>query len=187
MPIMVRPGFASADECAGLVDAIRTVKTLDPTARITELRTEMSAVSLREHGHHSIEGLRSRVLAELGRLFAIDGLWLECTFVTEMHAGDHVPLHADNETRADEGWKPNHTPFRTHAAILYLNSSGPDYTGGTLRFPIRGVEVIPASGTLVAFPCGRDFEHQVGAVSGGSRYTLAIWCTTYPDHEEPWP
>jgi predicted 2-oxoglutarate/Fe(II)-dependent dioxygenase YbiX len=47
--------------------------------------------------------------------------------------------------------------------------------------------VIPASGTLVAFPCGRDFEHEVAAVSGGPRYTLAIWVTTDADHEEPWP
>ncbi|HEY5985392.1 MAG TPA: 2OG-Fe(II) oxygenase [Streptosporangiaceae bacterium] len=82
-----------------------------------------------------------------------------------------------------------HTPFRSHAAILYLNSSGPGgtYTGGTLRFPARAVEVIPASGTLIAFPCGHDFEHRVSVVSGGPRYTVAMWCTTQPDREEPWP
>jgi hypothetical protein len=60
MQIMVRPGFASAVECAGLVDEFGTVKTLDPTVRITALRAEMSAISLKEHGYHSIEVIRSR-------------------------------------------------------------------------------------------------------------------------------
>ncbi|MFF4361657.1 2OG-Fe(II) oxygenase [Streptomyces sp. NPDC001604] len=189
MQIMVRPGFATAAECASLVDEIRKVKTLDSTVRITQLRTEMSAISLKEHGYDAIEAIRLRVLAELGQFFAVDDLRLECTILSEMHPGDFHPTHADNERRVGTAWEPNHTPFRSHAAILYLNSSGMggDYMGGTLRFPARAVEVIPASGTLVAFPCSRDFEHEVGVVSGGHRYTVAIWCTTHPDHEEPWP
>nr|WP_157554631.1 2OG-Fe(II) oxygenase [Herbidospora sakaeratensis] len=188
MQIMIRPGFTTAAECGRLVEQIREVKTSDPTVRTTRVRSEMSAISLMEHGDDTVAGIRSRVLAELSKFFGLDDLWLECTILSEMRAGDRVPLHADNERRVAEKWEPNHTPHRSHAAILYLNSAGPGggYSGGSLRFPSRELEVIPAAGTLVAFPCDRRFEHEVGVVEDGDRYTLAIWCTTLPDHEEPW-
>jgi hypothetical protein len=188
MQIMIQPRFATAAECTGLIDEIRKVKVLDPTVRITPMRAEMSAFSLKEHGYDAVDMIRSRVLARMSQYFAIDDLQVECTMLSEMQDGDHHPIHADNERRVGEAWEPNHTPFRSHAAILYLNSGGPggDFTGGILRFPARAVEIIPAPGTLVAFPCGRDFEHEVGVISGGPRYTVAMWTTTHPDHEAPW-
>jgi predicted 2-oxoglutarate/Fe(II)-dependent dioxygenase YbiX len=189
MEILIKSKFITGPQCGEIVGELKRVKHIEPKARMSELRTEIPARSLREHGCELLDSVRARVLGAARDFFRDDGLRLEFTLVSEMHPGDCHPLHADNERRSDGQWVPNHTPYRSHAAILYLNSGGQDgdYSGGMLRFPERRFEVVPRAGTLVAFPCGRAFEHEVGVIADGSRYTFALWMTRHSEREERWP
>jgi hypothetical protein len=74
--------------------------------------------------------------------------------------GSEQPPHIDDK-RAE-------TRF---AAILYLND---DFSGGETFF--EGLEFTgqPQTGRLIAFP-GRRVLHGVRRITGGTRYTLALW------------
>ncbi|MBF9131561.1 2OG-Fe(II) oxygenase [Plantactinospora sp. S1510] len=189
MDILVEPDFVPPTQCAHLIAEFRRVSDLDAGSRKTTIRTELPAVALRRHGCLDLDPVRDRVLARLGWFYRVSGsLYLEYTLLSEMRAGDRHVLHADSE-RLDNGvWTPNHTPFRSHAAMLYLNTSGPagDYRGGLLRFPGMGREISPTAGTLVGFTSGRAHQHEVTTVRDGIRYAVAFWLTPHRTHEEHW-
>lgn len=107
----------------------------------------------------------------------------EYTLLSKMMPGDSHALHADNETLDGE---PNHTPWRTHVALIYLNTCHIDFEGGQLCFPDFDLEISPVIGTLVTFPCSAAFKHSVSEIKKGSRYSLAMWFTDDPAHRENW-
>lgn len=100
-------------------------------------------------------------------------LLIEAAFLAMLPPGGHHPRHCDN---CKMDGSPNHTPQRDYSAIVYLNS---EFEGGPLIFPSRGT-LIPAPGTLVAFPSNRDFPHEVPPVTKGKRYSMPIWFTLKP-------
>jgi hypothetical protein len=77
--------------------------------------------------------------------------------------------HADKElhTGPDAG-KPNAFPHYDIASLFYLND---DYEGGTLYFPVQGVEIRPKVGAAYFFPGDRNYIHGVREVTAGTRYT----------------
>lgn len=186
---ILRPGFVPSDECASIVAAIRRAAP-GPDARVQPKRVEIDGLACRRfpHIYDFVTRFRASATKELAMAFPRPSpSFIEFTLLTEMKDGDAHALHADNEKRTLDGeWIPNHTPWRDCTALLYLNTSGVDYTGGVLHFPRRGQTVTPAAGTLVGFTCGRDDQHEVTRVSGGSRYSVAVWTTLDPDFAEAW-
>ena len=188
-------GFLPATECQRIIEAGRRVAA-DASAQegLQRLRSrtyvhraafrppELAAV------RDLLGGVRERVLEALNQFYKPAGtLYIDFTVISEMRPGDCTGLHADNEELDWAGrWVPNHSPWRRFAALLYLNSNGPDYSGGVLRLPALRREVAPEQGLLVAFPCGRFYEHEVTRVETGRRCSLAIWTTTDERYRENW-
>jgi predicted 2-oxoglutarate/Fe(II)-dependent dioxygenase YbiX len=188
MDILVEPGFVTSVECERLIAEFRRVAEVDVCTRRQTVRTELPAAALRQHGFRDLDPIRDRVLTDLANFYAVSDLFLEFTLLSEMRAGDRHVLHADNERFETGTWVPNHTPFRSHAAMLYLNTSGTTdgFRGGVLRFPDVGRDIVPVAGTLVGFTCGRVHQHEVTAVEDGIRYAVAFWMTLHCDRAERW-
>jgi len=82
---------------------------------------------------------------------------------------------------------PNHTPWRTHSALLYLSDA---HTGGHIVFGegpnvygrIYRKELAPVHGLLVLFPSNELYFHHTTVVESGVRYSMNCWFTTDPDH-----
>jgi hypothetical protein len=130
--------------------------------------------------------LRDRAVMTMQQFFCVPGELLGFSLATEMRSGACHLLHADAEMKTPEGWRPNHTPWLTRVGLIYLNTSGVDYQGGSLRLPALGRTIEPRAGLLVAFPSGRRHVHEVTRVEAGVRRALAIWLTADPAHAERW-
>jgi hypothetical protein len=117
---------------------------------------------------------------------AAAALYPETIILTAMGSGGHHIAHADNVRRDVDGrWIPNHTPHRTHTAMVYLSRKGRDFSGGELCFPEAGVTVVQREGMMVVFPSDGDHVHEVLRVGEGSgRYALSIWLTDLVGHQE---
>lgn len=133
-------------------------------------------------GRHDVsaEGLPPEVVWRISDLlraqYGIDGpLFCDYAAATASRPGMGHVLHADAETLEGE---PNHTAWRKVTAMLYLNSQGPDFAGGSLLFPRLGIEVRPRAGLLVGFRCDGIHAHRVPPVTRGVRRALAFWFTT---------
>jgi predicted 2-oxoglutarate/Fe(II)-dependent dioxygenase YbiX len=114
-------------------------------------------------------------------------LYPETIILTAMGPGGCHVAHADNVERDAAGrWVPNHTPDRTHTAMVYLSEWwGRDFDGGELHFPAVSVSVRPREGLLVVFPSDGEHVHEVSEVTAGKRYALSIWLTDKADRAEP--
>jgi hypothetical protein len=194
--LLICPDFVSSEQAKEVIGALQQVTSapLPPDVFANKLpnRTEVSG---RIFGHIGmtefdkwLTTLRQQILGEVRRLHGVSGpYYIDFTLLTEMKPGDYHALHADNVKQVQDGrWVPNHTPWREHTAMLYLNTSAVDYEGGLLRFPTIRQEIVPQVGLLVSFPCGQQYEHEVTAVQQGCRYAISIWFTRDPDHTESW-
>ena len=134
-----------------------------------------------------ITALRERIIRSVKDHFLLEReLFAETTLFSVMDTGASVPLHADNERKQAAGWGPNHTSWCDFAAILYLGTCGVEFSGGELVFPNKGITAVPETGTLVAFPCGHEFEHEVREVTTGRRQAIYVWMTFDAGRAE-WP
>lgn len=101
-----------------------------------------------------------------------DPLYPDSIMLCRWGPGREMPSHVDNQVSGRGG-----TPWRTHSAIVYLND---DFSGGQLVFTKLDEAISPRQGMLVAFPAGPKFEHGVGVVQCGDRYTMPSWYTRDP-------
>jgi hypothetical protein len=89
--------------------------------------------------------------------------------------GAYARLHSDNTDA--EGNSGAFTRSR-YAAFLYLND---DFSGGLLKFPKQGIELLPKVGMLAAFDGGFENMHEVSIIESGVRYTIGSF---WDDREE---
>jgi len=98
---------------------------------------------------------------------------IETVLLSRLGPGGRHLRHADNCKEEGGAWVPNHTPARVVSSILYLNS---DFDGGEIVFEQHGPTIIkPRRGLLLLFPSDQHHIHEVRPVTGGYRYTAAIW------------
>lgn len=125
--------------------------------------------------HLDFAGLFSRIIGNKCELHC-DNLKLSC------------PKHGDNQenlrnikcTCPEAKYVENHTPWRTHTALLYLDSN---HEGGDIVFqdgPYSKIykRVITATaGKLVVTPNNQYFYHETTPITKGIRYAMFIWMT----------
>tara|TARA_B110001452_G_scaffold84433_1_gene69031 strand:+ start:316 stop:603 length:288 start_codon:yes stop_codon:yes gene_type:complete len=79
-----------------------------------------------------------------------------------------------------------------YSAVLYLNTQGDDFEGGSLSF-LDGADggggdtevVEPRAGRCVLFTSGAEHLHQVSPVTRGQRHAMGMWFTLAgPAHGE---
>lgn len=115
-------------------------------------------------------GLADRVAKKLRAHYpTLPPLALDYAAYTRVRPGGRHTLHAD-AVKLDG--VPNHTPHRIASAMLYLSNG---FSGGVLRFPRLGEEIVPTPGLLVGFLTGLDHQHEVTEVAGGDRDAVAFW------------
>jgi AMMECR1 domain-containing protein len=194
--LLIVPEFATAQETecvrSAFLAAAGAAQSGDANIQATLLarRTEIAARALHELTSPvvatTLADVRQRAIATMESFFDIENGRADYTLFTEMRVGDSHPLHADAERETADGWAPNHTPWRTHVGLLYLNTAGVDHQGGTLRLPGRGREIEPTAGLFVAFPSDRRYIHEVTTILAGARLTMAVWLTDDVSRTEHW-
>jgi predicted 2-oxoglutarate/Fe(II)-dependent dioxygenase YbiX len=165
-PLIV-PGFMKADVCAEL----RTVYAAG-----------LASGSIRPRGITTTDIALTAVLAVptvvddvadlLRARFDLPELRPDYVAYTRVLAGGSHVLHADG-VKLDG--TPNHTPRRVASAMLYLSDGETDFTGGLLRFPMLGMEIVPHPGLLVGFLTTLEHQHEVTLVTSGVRDAIAMW------------
>lgn len=182
------PDFLDRDTCKEVIGQIQSAEYRDehssePEPKIgnrSPLRYEVDTKYL------ALDDIKKRiwnfVLLQYGG--ETDDIVPEFTIAAKMYPGDRHPLHADNVQL--DGETPNHTAHRCHSAILYLNTRGHHFTGGSLVFPGLMKTVSPVAGLLVTFPSGFDYRHEVLPIVSRHRYTLAMWFTRDESRQEAW-
>lgn len=70
--------------------------------------------------------------------------------------------------------------------MLYLNTQGEDFTGGTFSFQSGPPPLLisPAAGTLLVYTADEGNVHRVEEVTAGQRLTLTMWFTLVNDFQE---
>lgn len=178
--VLVLPHFGTADDVSALLSAFQVAVAAN-AADLRPLRTDVRCRNIADICDptllEQISSVRNRMVDAMLRVSPLVAQYPDLTMLSEMRVGDSHVLHADAERHTSSGWGPNHTPWRTHAGLLYLNTSGVDYRGGVLRLPGVGRTIVPTKGMFVAFPSGRRHIHEVTAVEAGKRHSLSVWLT----------
>eukprot|EP01126_Amoeba_proteus_P045899 TRINITY_DN5163_c0_g1_i4.p1 TRINITY_DN5163_c0_g1~~TRINITY_DN5163_c0_g1_i4.p1 ORF type:complete len:260 (-),score=59.19 TRINITY_DN5163_c0_g1_i4:211-990(-) len=77
---------------------------------------------------------------------------------------------------------------RHYTGLLYLNSAGIDFSGGSFHFcDAEGhsrCEIVPQAGLLLMFSSGPENIHKLDRVSKGTRFVLTMWFTKEKSHDE---
>lgn len=201
--ILVRDGFASAEECRALIEIYAAHHAPGPDQASNVLRSPVVWSSALLGGSHraawrQIQRIKARIITAARAAFQLDELFVEADVLNRMVPGEVHIEHADNadyrcaqhgDHRWIDGdctvgrWVPmSHRWWRDISAVLYLDDA---FEGGSLRFDQHGVTVQPRPGLLVAFPSSRMFLHHVTRVTSGVRHALAMWCTRDWEHANP--
>lgn len=194
--VLVSDGFAGNADIDAAICAFRAAIEATSNgehraqARLLPSRAEVSlraAATLCDRAiAERLRNLRDRTVTTIKESFQVPAELPEFSLMAEMRTGDCHPLHADGEVQTPEGWRPNHTAWRTRVGLIYLNTCGIDYHGGLLRLPELGRTISPRAGMLMAFPAGRRHVHEVTTIEAGVRLSLAIWLTADPARAERW-
>ncbi len=178
--VLVQPDFLAPEDCRAAVACFQRLAAGNRLFRnpagdpywdyrfvwVSALPDEEAEVRALMHRTRvrTIERIRAHY-AEAAPLYS-DGVQLVC-----WPEGIAMPPHADN---AQLDGRPNETPHRDYASVIYLNEN---FAAGELYFPRTGMQIKPRAGMLVAFTGGVEDCHGVHAASGGVRYTMPAWYT----------
>jgi hypothetical protein len=105
-----------------------------------------------------------------------DAMSVETVVIGCMPPGWGLTNHADNVRWENGQYVPNHTPERTHTAVVFLQ----DGTGGTVTYGENpsgqqyAVDVTQKQGRMHAHRCGPNYHHRVSAPDA-PRYTFIVW------------
>lgn len=180
--ILVEPRFLADEICGILVGVLMEFSHRGYLSRNVANRVEVPAWEVALAGR-SDAAWALRQACELcttavRKHFSIgEETFPEFLMLQANYPGDAHVAHSDNSKFEEGRWVPNHTPYRTYSAAMYLNDFGLHYTGGELVFPYRGEVFAPKRGMLVAFPSDHRFVHEVKPVSNGVRYSILLWFT----------
>ena len=122
-----------------------------------------------------MEEIRKRTASHIKADYGItDPVYADTLQLVRWRPGDNQAAHADCE---EPDGRPNGTPWRAFASIIYLND---EYEGGGIYFPDRGLRPDIKPRMLAYFPSTNDYRHGVEAVTSGLRYTFSCFYTFDP-------
>jgi hypothetical protein len=113
------------------------------------------------------------VVGDMEKFFGIEMSITNCNYVV-MLPGAGIPVHADDSFL--DGTPYHENEETEYSAIIYLNTSGVDYKGGEISFPLQDVVVAPKTGMVVFFKGDYHLPHGVSTIESGERKTIVIFC-----------
>ncbi len=180
--LLVRPAVWSAAFCheiRGAMDAgdAEAAEIVDGGIALDESVRRAFDVTVAPESLAQVERALGRLQPQVSEFFRLPlngAVGLSCLRYTE---GGYYLRHRDRDPQPESG-----TEDRRVSVIVWLNSAASgaavgDFEGGTLRLfePGKGeaLEIIPVTGTLVAFPS--EWPHEVTPVTRGTRDVVVDW------------
>ena len=137
-------------------------------------------MSLGEDWYDKFEGDIYKGLMQYIEMFPalLPCLWWKTTgHILSYSKGASLGIHSDNDVNYRFGYAPEsqHATRNVVSAIIFLNSHGEDFTGGSMKFPYANVEIFPSAGDLLFFPANYTAAHEITTVDSGKRYSYLAW------------
>jgi hypothetical protein len=85
-------------------------------------------------------------------------------------------MHSDSTKLDGSTFRDDGVPEELEmSAILYLNSSGADFTGGEIEFPNQKLKYAPVKGSLIHFRGDLEHKHFIHDITSGVRAALILF------------
>lgn len=119
----------------------------------------------------------NRVAKEINKFYDVDVVAINPMLAEISEGGKNDGLHCDSVQLDGTPWDDGNTMLEDleFSALVYLNTSGTDYSGGGIYFPNQGLTVLPKTGQLIFFRGDIDHPHGVAEVTSGKRYALVLF------------
>lgn len=149
----------------------------ETSAEADQMSMEKPIVALtgNKEDDESILKITESVLAvkkEMESFFDLKLSMTNCNYAA-MFPGSYNPLHSDSSQL--DGTPYHENEETEYSALIYLNSSGLDYEGGDIVFPLQKTVVSPKSGTVVFFKGDHHHPHEVTLVTKGERRAIVLF------------
>jgi hypothetical protein len=177
-PRIVTDGIADEDECLLLEHSTRTALASGITEGggasrmlpcMSDYSEELLGVIAHQKAQYLIGKIREEIETDYGVAVETAGALLQWRCGPNEGTNVYEFSHVDKANRLQYDF----------SAVLYLSTSGVDFTGGSFAFNDEGEDrlVPPVAGRLVTFSSGAENVHQARAVESGERFNLAAWYT----------
>jgi 2OG-Fe(II) oxygenase superfamily len=94
---------------------------------------------------------------------------------TGISIGEGMGMHCDNSYLDGSPKLDGNSEKLEYSGVLYLNTSGVDFDGGELYFPIQDYRYVPTKNSLAYFIGDLDHIHEVEPVSRGERKSISLF------------
>lgn len=119
----------------------------------------------------------NRVAKEINKFYDVDVVPINPQMAEISEGGKNDGLHCDSVQLDGTPWDDGNTMLEDleFSALVYLNSSEIDYTGGDISFPNQSMTITPKTGQMIFFKGDIDHPHGVSEVTSGKRYALVLF------------
>jgi hypothetical protein len=191
MSVQIIDNFISNDEAQILIDSL--VPHLVPSERYGMAETQFedykkilknvyAGKSIFENEKDHEAGLLftetvNRVAGKINDFYGVDVVPLNPMFAEISEGGKNDGLHCDSVQIDGTPWDDENTGLEhlEFSALVYLNTSGVDYEGGSIYFPNQKLDIAPKAGQMIFFKGDIDHPHGVSEVTSGKRYALILF------------
>jgi hypothetical protein len=119
----------------------------------------------------------NRVAKEINNFYEVDVVPIQSLMAQTSKGGKNDGLHCDSVQIDGRLWQDVNPKLDSleFSALVYLNESGTDYSGGEIRFPNQELVIKPQTGQMIFFRGDVDHPHGVSEVTSGERYALVLF------------
>jgi hypothetical protein len=189
--VQIIDNFISDDDAKNIVNALSPHLVASERFGLAETRFEdymkilkhiYDGESIFQDGDYVESGLLytqiiNRVAEEINRFYDVDVVPINPMLAEISEGGKNDGLHCDSVQLDGTPWDDGNTLLEDleFSALVYLNTSGIDYTGGSIYFPNQEIEILPKTGQMIFFRGDIDHPHGVSEVTSGKRYALVLF------------
>jgi hypothetical protein len=191
MSVQIIDNFISSNEAEHIINALSPHLVASERFGMAETRFDDYMGILRNifdgrpvlDGKESHPGLElftqtiNRVAKEINRFYDVEVVPINPMFAEISEGGHNQGLHCDSVLLDGSPWDDGNTALDDleFSALVYLNTSGVDYKGGSIYFPNQKLEVMPKTGQMIFFRGDINHPHGVSMVTSGKRYALILF------------